>query len=131
MRAHPSNTRGACLFLLAPLPFLATTLFADEPASPAYLAPEPVRLVQPDYPRAAQTAGDEGSVLACFTIDEEGLVVEPNIRSSTSAVFDRAVLAALKDSRFNAARIAGEPVRATACRTWRFVLEPSSRATDE
>lgn len=89
-----------------------------------FLPPEPLRLVQPDYPRAARTAGNDGSVLACFTIDENGRVVAPDVRESSATVFERAVLSALSRSRFRPARIDGRPVRSTACRTWRFILEP-------
>lgn len=89
----------------------------------SFVAAEPVRFVLPEYPRVARTAKQEGRVLACFTIDEQGRVVEPSVRSSSSTVFDRAVLAALKDSRFTPARIDGQSVRSTVCRTWRFVLD--------
>lgn len=95
-----------------------------DPRRAPFLPPEPVRLVQPDYPRAARMAGNDGAVLVCFTIDENGRVVAPAVRESTAAVFERAVLSALNRSRFRPARIDGRPVRSTACRTWRFMLEP-------
>ena len=84
--------------------------------------PEPVVLPQPVYPRAARAARQEGRVMVCFTLDERGRVLEPAVRASTDEVFNQPVLDAISAARFTPARLGREPVRSTACRTFRFVL---------
>ena len=79
-------------------------------------------LPQPVYPRAARAARQEGRVMVCFTLDERGMVRAPAVRSSTDAVFNQPVLDAISAARFTPARVGRQPVRSTACRTFRFVL---------
>lgn len=98
------------------------------PAAPPATAAgfqEPVPLVPltPQYPRGARLAGEEGLVTACFIVDEAGAVLKPDIRASTNPLFDEAVLAALVQTRFAPALAGGQPVRSTACRTFRFLLQ--------
>lgn len=96
---------------------------AGQTALPGELAePEPVLLPQPVYPRAARAARQEGRVMVCFTLDERGRVREPAVRASTAAVFNQPVLDAISGARFTPARVGAQPVRSTACRTFRFVL---------
>jgi len=84
--------------------------------------PRTVLLPQPVYPRAARAARQEGRVMVCFTLDERGMVHAPAVRSSTDAVFNEPVLAAISAARFTPATVARQPVRSTACRTFVFVL---------
>ncbi|MEQ1802075.1 MAG: energy transducer TonB [Gammaproteobacteria bacterium] len=84
--------------------------------------PQPVLLPQPVYPRAARAARQEGRVMVCFTLDERGMVSEPAVRASSDAVFNQPVLDAISAARFTPARVGQQPVRSTACRTFRFVL---------
>lgn len=96
---------------------------AQESALPGELAePQPVVLPQPVYPRAARAARQEGRVMVCFTLDERGMVRAPAVRSSTDAVFNQPVLDAISAARFTPAKVGRQPVRSTACRTFRFVL---------
>lgn len=95
----------------------------EAPALPGELAePRPVVLPQPVYPRAARAARQEGRVMVCFTLDERGRVQAPAVRSSTDDVFNQPVLDAISAARFTPARAGPDPVRSTACRTFRFVL---------
>jgi TonB family protein len=104
-------------------PLLAATRPVEVPAPPgAFVEPRSVDLPQPVYPRAARAARQEGRVMVCFTLDERGRVTAPAVRNSTDAVFNQPVLEAISAARFTPARIAGDPVRSTACRTFRFVL---------
>jgi len=102
---------------------MAATRPADDVAPAGDLKePEPVLLPQPVYPRAARAARQEGRVMVCFTLDERGRVLEPAVRATTDEVFNAPVLEAISAARFTPARVGREPVRSTACRTFRFVL---------
>lgn len=83
-----------------------------QPAPPAPPPPKPAirrgvtRLSgdNPEYPKAAMRDGiNKGRVVARMNIDEKGNVTEVTIFSSDPArVFDRAVIAALKEWKFSA-----------------------------
>lgn len=90
--------------------------------APGLTEPEPIRMTVPDYPGPARDAGQEGRVVVCFIVDAEGRVRAPAVRESSAAVFEAPVLAAIRSSRFRPARNAREPIRSTACRTYRFML---------
>lgn len=92
------------------------------PAAGAVVEPSPVDLPLPEYPDAARAAGREGRVLVCFTVDENGAVHTPVIRSSTDTVFNHPAVDAIRNARFTAARVGTEAVRSTACRAFKFVL---------
>lgn len=102
------------------------SLLAGSPAPdalPGEIAePQPVMLPQPVYPRAARAARQEGQVMVCFTLDERGMVHAPAVRSTTDSVFNQPVLDAISAARFTPARAGKQPVRSTACRTYRFLL---------
>lgn len=96
---------------------------AEVAGLPSDLAePRLVLLPQPVYPRAARAARQEGRVMVCFTLDERGRVRAPAVRSSTDEVFNQPVLDAISAARFTPARVGPQPVRSTACRSFRFVL---------
>jgi len=84
--------------------------------------PRALLLPQPVYPRAARAARQEGRVMVCFTLDERGRVLAPAVRASSDEVFNQPVLEAISAARFTPARLADEPVRSTACRSFRFLL---------
>lgn len=71
----------------------------------------PIEMVTPEYPTAALQKGIEGWVQVEFTIDTNGTILQPTIIShSPSRIFDRAVLTALKKSRYRPQLLNGEPV---------------------
>jgi len=71
----------------------------------------PIMMAAPEYPVAALQKGIEGWVRVEFTIDINGAIIQPTIIGhSPSRIFDRAVLAALKKSRYRPQLLNGEPV---------------------
>jgi len=71
----------------------------------------PIAMVTPEYPAAALQKGIEGWVQVEFTIDANGTIMKPTIIGhSPSRIFDRAVLTALKKSRYRPQLLNGEPV---------------------
>jgi len=75
----------------------------------------PNKLVTPRYPRHARQRGVEGIVDVSFSIDINGEVKDPIIiRSQPQGIFDRAVLNALKDFRFEPPSINGQAVEIQA-----------------
>jgi|GEM_PF-1998316 len=71
----------------------------------------PIAMVAPEYPAGALQKGIEGWVQVEFTIDTNGAIIQPIIIGhSPSRIFDRAVLAALKKSRYRPQLLNGEPV---------------------
>lgn len=103
---------------------LAAVVRPPDAPGPADQLTEPRALVlpRPVYPRAARAARQEGRVMVCFTLDERGRVLAPAVRASSDEVFNQPVLEAIRGARFTPARVADEPVRSTACRTFRFLL---------
>lgn len=91
---------------------------ADDLAMPE---PRPLDLVAPAYPSRAQRLEQDGRVVVCFTVDESGTVREPVVVSSSDTLFNDPVLEAIAASRFFPAHSEGQPVKSTACRTYRFV----------
>ena len=71
----------------------------------------PAEMVIPIYPRNALERGTEGEVIVEFSIAEDGTIFDPHIlKSHPRNLFDKAVLAALKDSRYHPQIIDGIPV---------------------
>ncbi|BFM18518.1 hypothetical protein R50073_47010 [Maricurvus nonylphenolicus] len=70
----------------------------------------PVRTVLPHYPQRALKRNLEGKVIVQFTIDEQGHTQQPRIvASQPKGIFEKAVLTALKDFRFQPQLINGQP----------------------
>lgn len=83
---------------------------ADQPledASPAVRAPEPLRIVQPTYPKGAVGLAN---VVLVLVIDTSGVVTAARVHSSAGPAFDEAALAAARQSIFEPARRNGTPV---------------------
>jgi periplasmic protein TonB len=57
--------------------------------------------VEPTYPRQAITAGITGKVIAWVRVAPNGTVTDVQIRESTSRMFDREVVRALSQWKFN------------------------------
>ena len=77
-------------------------------------APRPKRIVQPEYPTLARTAGIEGIVVVKITVDERGRVIRASIIQSTAqGIFDASALAAVKQWIFEPAEQSGNKVKAT------------------
>lgn len=88
----------------------------------------PLEVVVPEYPNSALVRGIEARVVVEFTIGSDGSIQEPTIisRSSSTKVFDKAVLAAIKKSRYQPQMFDGQPVILRGVtEEFIFKLEPS------
>lgn len=88
----------------------------------------PIEIVSPEYPQSALVRGIEGRILVEFTIDQEGLIRDPHIisRSMASTLFDKAVLAAIRKSRYHPQVLDGEPIELRGVtEEFIFKLEPA------
>lgn len=71
----------------------------------------PQRMAIPVYPRRAIDRGVEGLVIVQFNIDEYGEINDPKIIvSQPKKIFDRAVLKALKKSKYRPMEIEGQAI---------------------
>lgn len=87
---------------------------------------EPVPLVRtpPLYPPHAQSRRIEGRVRVEFTVGEDGSVNAPIVvYSEPSGVFDRAVLSAIRDWKFETKVVNGKPVPWRTSQTVAFRME--------
>jgi protein TonB len=73
-------------------------------------APLPVHQTPPAL-TAAMKQRAPGSVVVIFEVDQTGRVQNPRVRSSSDPIFDSAVLAAIRQWRFEPGKRNGEPVR--------------------
>lgn len=65
----------------------------------------------PQYPFEAKRTGREGAVMVAFTVDENGVVLDPRVVNSTDRDFEDATLRAVARWRFEPGRRAGRIVR--------------------
>lgn len=70
----------------------------------------PLEIVTPQYPSSALAKGLEGNVTVEFTILADGSISDAKILRSDAAVFNKAVLAAIKKSRYQPQMFDGQPV---------------------
>ncbi|MBF0170581.1 MAG: energy transducer TonB [Nitrospinae bacterium] len=70
-----------------------------------------LRRAQPTYPEESRRGGVEARVVAEVFLEATGAVAKVDILVSGGERFDRAVIEAIRQSRFSPARIDGEPVR--------------------
>ncbi len=97
---------------------------ADETPRPEVRGGEPLHVRAPDYPRRARMRGLQGSVAAEFTIDRRGEVRDVKVTESAPAgVFDRAVVEALREWRFEPLTRDGERVARRVSKVFEFNLE--------
>jgi TonB family protein len=78
----------------------------------------------PEYPEAARQDRLEGEATVCFTVDAEGRVNRPKIRSSTDKIFEKPTIKAIRASTFEPLEAGAMESPAEACRVYRFKLDP-------
>lgn len=83
----------------------------------------PDRMAMPSYPRSAVRAAKEGRVVACFHVDSDGYVLEPEVIEASDEVFEQPTLEALGRSRYRG--WSDRRVVRPACRTYLFELDSS------
>lgn len=105
---------------------------AAEPARPEVRGGEALHVAAPQYPRRARVRGLQGSVAAEFTIGRDGRVKDVAVTDSSPAgVFDRAVIRALKDWRFEPMTRDGERVTRRVSKVFEFNIEGEPRETTQ
>ncbi len=108
-------------------PYLGDMLAPETPAAPSILSAReltPILTPAPRYPRAARLKRTEGHVVAEFTVNQEGLTQDIQIRESQPAgVFDKAATKAIRRWRFQAHRRDGRPVSVRARQRLDFRLQ--------
>jgi TonB family protein len=72
--------------------------------------PREARLPDPDYPRAARAAGVQGTVILQVLLDRQGAPRFPVVLESPSPVLAYAASEAVRQGRFEPARLDGRPV---------------------
>ncbi len=70
----------------------------------------PLEVVTPEYPATALARAQEGNVTVEFTILADGSISDARILHSDASVFNRAVLSAIKKSRYQPQMFDGQPV---------------------
>ncbi len=85
--------------------------------------PVVVSQVAPEYPPALRRAGVRGEVVVAFTVEIDGRVTEPEVLRSSSAGFEAAALAAIRQWRFKPAHKNGVVVPARVVQTLVFTPE--------
>ena len=95
----------------------------DEPTLTPYdVAPRPISMARPVFPRSARAAGVEGEVTVRMRVDTRGRVESVAVLESSLDIFEPSTLAALRAWRFIPARKDGRSVPASIEFTIQFVL---------
>ena len=90
----------------------------------------PLEMVIPEYPQSALARGLESRLVVEFTIASDGSIQAPTIisRSSSTRIFDKAVLSAIKKSRFRPQMFDGQAVSIHGVtEEFIFKLEPAAQ----
>lgn len=90
----------------------------------------PLEVVIPEYPQSALARGIESRLVVEYTIASDGSIQAPKIisRSSATRVFDKAVISAIRKSRFKPQMFDGQPVSIHGVtEEFIFKLEPSAK----
>ncbi len=77
-------------------------------------------LTAPVYPQRALEKGITGRVVACFDVDELGIVSNVTVLESSNTIFDKPTIDAIRASLFSPAVIDGENIDSTACRIFKY-----------
>ena len=85
---------------------------------------QPLHTVVPANPERARRERLEGDVQVCFTVDRDGRTSRVRVRTSSHRVFEKAAIAAVRESTYKPMppeiRLSG----IKTCRTFRFRLMP-------
>lgn len=91
----------------------------------------PLLTVIPDYPEIARRDRVEGDVQVCFNISRRGYPQRIAVRRSTSRLFERIAMKAVRKSTWLALAKDAEMSGIKACRTFRFSLVPVEEGPDQ
>ena len=108
-------TDGSGAIERSPAPMSDVSPEASAPADYRYIVVSArfIHRVQPEYPRDAMTAGEEGTVIITLTIGPEGVSDVRVWESSGYPDLDREALRAAKESTYSIPEVNGEPATET------------------
>lgn len=84
----------------------------------------PASTAFPDYPAVARRDRIEGEATVCFRINARGKVKRASVKEYSHKIFRRPALRAVRRSTFEPLLPGELLLKAKACRTYRFRLEP-------
>lgn len=118
----PILTTAAVLLMAAELPAAEQPIARGPYIFDTSTDRTPETTAFPEYPRIARRDRIEGDATVCFTIDSNGRIRRPRIKSVSHPIFRKAALRAIRASSF--APLAPNEILSTArtCRTYRFRL---------
>ncbi len=107
------------LFVLSVL-FAAFTVLAQGDSSER----KPLLTLVPVYPERALQERLQGEVEVCFNVDREGRTSRIAVRHSSSRVFERPSILAIRASSYVPLSADKKMSGIKTCRTFRFLLDP-------
>lgn len=106
---------SSCLRILA-----AIALTAQLSAAATTVPPRPTKQVSAVHPADLLAQGVDGEAKIIFTVDENGKVVNPTVRSATDPAFGEAALAAIQQWEFTPATVDGVPAAKRVAQVFTF-----------
>ncbi len=83
--------------------------------------PVPINRISPNIPYALRNR--EGSVEVIFVVDEDGNVIDPEIKTSSDSRFNDSVLTAIKRWRFKPGKRGGETVKVRMLQPFKITVQ--------
>jgi TonB family protein len=84
----------------------------------------------PKYPYVARRDRMEGETTVCFTVNSQGQIIRPGVRSSSHKIFEKPALEAIRASTFEPLEPGETKSNLKTCRIFRFRLDPISASND-
>ncbi len=81
------------------------------------------KFVMPIYPEGARKRGEQGVAVASVQLSEEGTLIDVQMLEAPSGEIENAVMNAIRQCKFNAARTDDGPMRIHGKLTFYFVIE--------
>lgn len=117
---HSSRLLRFCLLV----PLTAVWLAAQ---TPARTPPKPVVTPTPEYPAALTDSGRDGTATVEFTVETDGTVKNPSVKSADDPAFGQAVLAVLPSWKFEPGTRDGKPSATKVALPFKFAAPPEQR----
>ena len=109
------------LTVLLLLPLLAGSLQAQR------VAPKPVETPTPTYPAALVDSGRDGTATIEFTVDVDGSVKDPKVKSADDPAFADAAMAVLPQWKFQPGQRDGAPSAMKVSLPFKFAAPPEQK----
>ena len=115
--------------LVLALLFAAFAVFAEDDADVRHVWDEsserkPLQTMVPVYPARALQERLQGEVEVCFNVDREGRTSRIAVRNSSSRVFEKPSILAIRASSYIPLAADKKISGIKTCRTFRFLLDP-------